>query len=231
MGGRSSSVFDVSMKNGNRRDYHLQAGISPIAGRLAVEGPIIRDRLSFALAGRSTYSNWLLRLIDDPVLNQSSASFYDLSGKVSYLSKKSGELSLAFYQSGDEFKLASDTTFSYLNQTLSLNYKHLISKKWSVNTGLNHAFYDYSVSSPENGLDGYRLAYNISTQGAYAALHHYPDGATEMSLGAETRYYRVNPGSIRPFGPTSIRVPETLQEEYAFENALHGEVQRSLGQR
>ena len=74
-GGRISSVLDIGAKDGNRTEFAGSAGISPVTAHLSLEGPIIKDTLTFILTGRSTYSNWLFQLFEDPALRNSRASF------------------------------------------------------------------------------------------------------------------------------------------------------------
>ncbi len=63
-GGRLSSVVDVSMKEGNSKEYHGEGGIGLIASRLTLEGPIVKEKGSFMLSGRRTY----IDLIAKPLL-------------------------------------------------------------------------------------------------------------------------------------------------------------------
>ena len=46
-GGRISSVFDISTRNGNRKRFSGMGGISPITGRVVLEGPVIKEKISF----------------------------------------------------------------------------------------------------------------------------------------------------------------------------------------
>ena len=43
-GGRLSSVLDIKMNDGNRKDYTVEGGIGLIASRVKVEGPIVKDK-------------------------------------------------------------------------------------------------------------------------------------------------------------------------------------------
>ncbi|MBI9062965.1 MAG: TonB-dependent receptor, partial [Marinilabiliaceae bacterium] len=79
-GGRVSSVMDITLKDGNRKNVKVNGGISPVSGRLIVEGPIKKEKSSFVIGARTTYSDWVLRLLDDPKLENSKASFHDLQG-------------------------------------------------------------------------------------------------------------------------------------------------------
>ena len=49
-GGRLSSVLDISMKEGNNREYEVDGGIGLISSRLTVQGPIIEDTCSFIIS-------------------------------------------------------------------------------------------------------------------------------------------------------------------------------------
>jgi len=60
-GGRLSSVVDVSMKDGNMKEYHAEGGIGLIASRLLLEGPIKKNKGSFMVAGRRTYIDVLAK--------------------------------------------------------------------------------------------------------------------------------------------------------------------------
>ena len=59
-GGRLSSVLDVSMKEGNMKKRTGTFSVSPIAGRYTLEGPIVKNKASFMVSGRTTWANLLL---------------------------------------------------------------------------------------------------------------------------------------------------------------------------
>ena len=77
-GGRVSSIMDITEKDGNKKDYSGNVGISMVAAHATVEGPIVKDKSSFILAGRTTYSNWMLGRLPSAALRNSSAGFYDI---------------------------------------------------------------------------------------------------------------------------------------------------------
>ncbi|MFM9076185.1 MAG: TonB-dependent receptor plug domain-containing protein, partial [Bacteroidota bacterium] len=56
-GGRLSSVIDVTSREGNLKKFTATGGLSPVTGRLTLEGPLVKDRTSILVAGRSTYSD------------------------------------------------------------------------------------------------------------------------------------------------------------------------------
>ncbi len=121
--GRLSSVLDVHTREGNQKKFSASGGISPITARLMFEGPIVKDKTSFILGGRSTYSNWILRQLDDPALSKSEASFYDLNLGISHKISDNDNVYLSGYMSNDKFKFAQDTSYSYSDRNASLKWK------------------------------------------------------------------------------------------------------------
>ena len=76
-GGRLVSVMDVEMRDGDFNRFRLKGGVGPISSKLAMEGPIIKDKVAFLGGFRSSYTDWVLRRISDPELQNSSSFFYD----------------------------------------------------------------------------------------------------------------------------------------------------------
>ena len=59
-GGRLSSVLDIRMNDGNKKEYTAEGGIGLISSRLKLEGPIVKDKGSFMISGRRTYADAFL---------------------------------------------------------------------------------------------------------------------------------------------------------------------------
>jgi len=71
-GGRIASILDIRMKEGNKKKLAAQGGIGTVFSRLAIEGPIIKDKASFIVAGRRSYADVLARPFTD-VLDDGAA--------------------------------------------------------------------------------------------------------------------------------------------------------------
>ena len=82
-GGRLSSVLDIRMKDGNSKGFEVTGGVGIIASRLTVEGPIMKDKMSFIASGRRTYAD-LLALSPDKALQNNKLYFYDFNAKLNY---------------------------------------------------------------------------------------------------------------------------------------------------
>ena len=75
-GGRLSSVIDINMKDGNKEEYHCEGGIGLISSNVMVEGPIIKNKASFMVSGRTTYLDLLMAPIMKLVTDGMSAGYY-----------------------------------------------------------------------------------------------------------------------------------------------------------
>ena len=86
-GGRISSILDIRMKDGNKKNAVISGGIGTIFSRLTLESPIVKDKSSFILALRRSYADILAR----PFLKNSNffddgaaLNFYDLTAKSNF---------------------------------------------------------------------------------------------------------------------------------------------------
>ena len=77
-GGRASSVLDIYQKDGNSKQFQMNGGIGLISSRILAEGPLVKDKGSFLIGGRSSYAHLFLKLANNP----NSAYFYDLNTKL-----------------------------------------------------------------------------------------------------------------------------------------------------
>ena len=75
-GGRISSVLEVNAREGNKNRFTGSAGIGLLTTRISLEGPLVKDKTSILIAGRTTYSDWLMRLIpENSGYNDGTANF------------------------------------------------------------------------------------------------------------------------------------------------------------
>ena len=128
-GGRLSSVFDVTTKNGNSEKFAGEVSIGPVTGNITLETPIVKDKSSFLIGARGTYSDWILRSLDSEELRNSSASFYDVVGKYSDKINERNDLEVTGYYSRDNFSITSDSIFNFSNRLVSLKWDHTFKKR------------------------------------------------------------------------------------------------------
>ena len=219
-GGRLSSVVDVVSREGNKKEFAGSAGIGLITSRLEIEGPLVKDKTSFILGGRTTYANWLLNLLP-PEYKLSRASFYDLNLNISHQINKNNNLYLTAYTSKDNFNLNSDTTYGYGNLNLSLKWKHSFSDKLYGLFTTGYDRYNYYITSSYNPANAYRLDFNINQSYFKAQFNYLLNPKHNLEFGLNSLYYLLNPGNYAPVGKLSIVQPDTVNQEQALESALY----------
>ncbi|WP_223648441.1 TonB-dependent receptor [Hymenobacter psoromatis] len=220
-GGRLASVLDVETREGNRKKLASSAGIGPLTSRLTLEGPLVKDKGSFLVGGRTSYSDWLLHLAPDASLKKSAASFYDLNAHLSYDLDARNSLYATGYVSRDHFRLASDTTFEYRNTAASVKWQHGFSSQLAgVLTG-TYSRYALSNSSDQNPVSASRFAYALNQTGLRADLTYYRDARHTVTFGGSSTLYRIAPGERVPLGDNSLTKTDVLGREQGLESALY----------
>jgi hypothetical protein len=219
-GGRISSVLDIGTRDGNRQHFGGSAGISPITTHFLVEGPIKKDTCTFILSGRTTYSNYILGLINDPSIKNSKASFYDLNGTITYDINKNNKIDFSSYFSHDSFRFNSDTVYSYDNNIFSLKWRHFFNTRFFSSMILNNSSYNYNVTSQEIATEAFSLSHKINSTGLKADFNWFL-GRNEINFGLDMNYYSVLPGSFLPVGDSSLVIPRSIEREKALEGAIY----------
>ena len=219
-GGRISSVLDIGSKEGNRNEFAGSAGISPITAHISLEGPIIKDTLTYILTARTTYSNWIFGMINNPEIHNSRASFYDLNGRVTYNLNKNNKIDFSAYNSHDAFRFNSDTVYSYNNTIFALNWRHFFSSRFFSSLSVNNSSYNYNISSQGIPIEAFILSHKINSTG-YKADFNWFLGRNEINFGLDLTKYVVNPGSYLPNSDSSLVVPNRIEKEQAWEGALY----------
>lgn len=220
-GGRLSSVLDVQTRDGNKKKFVGSGGIGLLTGRLTLEGPILKDKTSFIVGLRSTYSDWLLKQLQNASFRKSAAQFYDLNLHITHEASEKNTVYLTLYQSRDRFKLNSDTAYRYQNQTATLKWKHVFNNKlYSVYTG-SYSGYEYDVSSEKNPVNAYELSFAIRQTQGKADFNFFPNNQHALDFGISTTHYRIAPGTFGPRGPESLILPDVVPTEEGLESAVY----------
>jgi hypothetical protein len=219
-GGRISSILDIGTREGSRKEFKGSAGISPITAHFAVEGPLKKDTSSFLITGRTTYSNWIFKLIDDPSLQRSRASFYDINAKFTYNINKNNKLDFSTYLSHDSFRFNSDTVYAYDNSIVTARWRHFFSSRLLSLVTLNNSNYRYDVTGERGTVEAFILSHRINSTGLKGDFNYFL-GRNEINFGTDLTWYGVIPGSYKPASDSSLVKPVSLAKERALEAALY----------
>ncbi|HER09705.1 MAG TPA: TonB-dependent receptor [Bacteroides sp.] len=220
-GGRLASIFDISTRQGNMKAFTARGGISPVTGHVAVEGPVIREKAAFVLSARSTYSDWILRRLEDPELRESNALFYDLAGSFTYEPDEKNLIKTFGYYSKDRFSLGNNNDYAYSNAGASIIYNHRFNSRFAGN--LAAVFGEYAFQTIDEGVASYAYQhryridhYELKTDLTWLSL-----GSHRVTFGGNINFYRLHRGTVEPYGETSLRFPVDLGTENGLETALY----------
>ncbi|HNY53348.1 MAG TPA: TonB-dependent receptor [Bacteroidales bacterium] len=219
-GGRISSVLDIVSRDGNRKEFNGNAGISPVTAHLMLEGPIKKDTSSYILTGRSTYSNWVFDLIDNAALKNSMASFYDVNGRIAWDVNSNNRLDISSYISHDSFRFNSDTLYAYDNNIVALRWRHFFSKMFFAHFTANNSNYSYNVSSDSSPEEAFILSHKVNSTGLKADFNWY-QGRNEVNFGADMTRYSILPGSYQPADDSSLVISRKIPVQRAVEAGLY----------
>ena len=249
-GGRLSSVIDISMKEGNLKEFHGEGGVGLVASRLTLEGPILKDKASFIVSGRRTYIDILARpLIAAASEGEGTAGyyFYDLNGKVNYKLSDKDRLFVSAYLGDDRFyfrdnyesepwngvrsRNESRAGLNWGNITTALRWNHVLNDKLFSNTTLTYSRYRFNTllseetEWTENGkteTEKFSLEYlsGIRDFSAKVDFDYLPDPNHYIRAGANVIHHTFEPGAVA-FKDTDIDTLMGPRPTYAIEHAFY----------
>ena len=219
-GGRLSSVFNITTRRGNLKNFTAHAGISPVSAHATVEGPLWKDHASILLSGRSSYSDWMLQRMEDPLLRESNAYFYDFAGSLHISPGEKNSINVFYYQSFDRFSYGDMADYEYGNRGGSLVWKHSFSP--ALSSTLTAAFSDYSFTHVEKQeiSRAYEHPYRLKHNELLAEFSWVPALNHRIEFGTDLVYYDLDRGTVSPYGPASLIKTVELGLEKGLEGSL-----------
>lgn len=195
-GGRTSSVLDIRMKDGNNQKLAVNGGIGNVFSRLSVEGPLQKDRSSFIVAGRRSYIDVLSKPFLKPEDRDNQMYFYDLTAKLNYELNEKNTIYLSGYFGRDVFAFGDQVKFAWGNTTGTFRWNHLFHPKLFLNTSVYYSKYDYSLKfkSDDEIPQGYDWISDIQTYGIKPQLTWYASSKHQLKAGVNLIYYTFYPG-------------------------------------
>ncbi|HMR46512.1 MAG TPA: TonB-dependent receptor [Bacteroidia bacterium] len=201
-GGRLASVLDISLKEGNNKEFKVEGGLGPIASRLTLQGPIQKEKSSFIVSGRRTFIDLFQR---PPFVKKGSNAanntyyFYDLNAKINYQLSDKDRLFLSGYFGRDVFNFKSaDTGFKFRipwgNATAVLRWNHLFSDKLFVNTSIIFSDYNFAFNAKQESFS-FNIFSGIRDYNAKVDFNWFPIITHNIKFGVNYTYHRFTPTS------------------------------------
>lgn len=221
-GGRISSVLEVKTREGNSKKFAGSLGLGLLTSKFHVEGPIAKERTTFILGARTTYSNWMLRLLPkNSGFQGGGASFQDVNLGISHKVNDNNSLHAYGYFSRDKFSFSNDTSFRYNNINGSLKWRSRFSENHSMNATVAFDQYSYNVVDKFNPAESYELSSLIRQYSGKLVFKSNLSDNNTLTYGASSIFYDLAPGRYSPFGEQSLIIERVLNKERAVEAAVY----------
>jgi TonB-dependent Receptor Plug Domain/CarboxypepD_reg-like domain len=168
-GGRLSSVVEVDTKDGDKKKFHATGAIGLLMSKLTLEGPILKDKISYMISARRTYIDLPLSGTFNTKTNSNGTTdekntdifFYDINAKFNARIDAKNQLFLSLYQGYDVYAESNsltgtfDSKPAYKKNGFDLNFKNQIaSLRW------NRLFNNRLFSNTTLYFTRYNLNYN-----------------------------------------------------------------------
>ncbi len=221
-GGRISSVLEINSRNGNSNKITGSAGIGLLTSKFHIEGPIVEDKTNFIAGLRTTYSNWILKMLpEESGYNNGTASFGDFTMGLNHKINSRNTVYMYGYYSADGFKFNPDTTYSYQNMNLSVKWRNIINDKHSFVVSTGYDNYSYSNTEKGNPVNAYNMEFNIRQFFVKTNFNWLINEKHSLNYGVNGIYYDLLPGKISPIGGESLLIPRKLDNENAAELSFY----------
>lgn len=215
-GGRLSSVLDVQLKGNNYTSSTITGGIGTVMSKLAIETPIVKEKVNLLAGGRWAYSDWVLRVIKIPEIMESEASFYDFNIKMSAKVSEKGSISTGYFQSSDRVNFQGEAGFKWSIKNLSFNWDQTIGRNvqsefifaLGQSDNLNFDPSGLDLTELSNGQQFYKFKENV----LFPVKNHLFIG------GVEWIYYQPQKEVLRTIGSQieEISLAKDFGQEWGF---------------
>lgn len=239
-GGRLSAVVDLSMKEGNLKEYKTDGTVGVVFSSLTAQGPIAKDKASFLVSARRTYIDVLAR----PFLNRRlvdgqrlTSYFWDGNAKINWSPSRRDRLFLSAYLGRDVYGSTYENVdrtrepayrerntggVNWGNVTATLRWNHLFTHRLFANTTILYSQYTFDVLTrleqieegdpPLKQSEEIVYASGIEDVGARVDFDYRPAPAHDIRFGGSLTRHAFNPGV------SSLRL--RLSEEGALDTTL-----------
>jgi len=232
-GGRLSSAIINRTTEGNSKEFHVKGGISLMSGRLAIEGPIVKEKGSYVVAFRRS----LLDVFHSKFkLFNPQSVYYDLNAKANLKVNKDNTFFYSVYYGKDRLMSENSYTNDWGNVTSTLRWNHIFNSRIFLN--LSAIYSDYSnlldlnadtLSQKSQWNTGVK---DITLKADYT---YFLSPKNQIKFGMVGTYHRFSPGEASKSLSDEFNIPKDRSLEsaiyYAQEIRLNKYFELSYGVR
>lgn len=222
--GRVSSIVDIRTNDGNMKETHGSITLGIVSNKLHIEGPIIKDKLSYSVSGRglmsAIYAPIIARLTDPAT--SANYYFYDLNGKLTWRISDRDRLYFGTYMGADVMRYRNDFNQDYQeshvqerakfntswgSRIASLRWNHIFSSQLFSNATIAYNHYKMGVGTEavevdkhnaNNSQSNFNINYNSEIRDFSARMDfdYKPNSNHIIKFGGEYVYHTYTPASF-----------------------------------
>ncbi len=221
-GGRIASVLNITGKEASKEKFSGSAGIGLVTSKLNLEIPIIKEKTSLLLNGRTTYSDWIMKTLPEKSgYRDGKAGFYDMGAVFSHAVNERNKLNIYGYYSHDRFAFNDNQKYAYNNMNFSANWRTVLNEKLTGNFSFGYDHYDYLNDESVEEPSAARLSFAINQWFGKADFVYDTNKGHVLNFGLISQFYNIDPGTYEPLGANSLVKRNVLQQDRAVESAVY----------
>lgn len=201
-GGRLSSVLDIRTKEGSFSTAKAAFSLGAIASSATIQGPLVKDKLSFIVSARRTYI--------DKVYKYIPYHFYDVNAKLAYTANEHNRFYISMYKGDDVLDLKPENNkikgayelssgMKLGNESLTFRWNYSNTKYVSdVSVFYSRFSYDMSGAIDSNFLSMRSAIRDIGIRHdirSFSSLRH------KWTAGYNITNHLFNPNIVNSHGP------------------------------
>ncbi|MDE5941754.1 MAG: TonB-dependent receptor plug domain-containing protein, partial [Muribaculaceae bacterium] len=184
-GGASSSVLDVGLDSGDPYSYHGALTVGVLAAKIKASGPILGDKLTFAVSARRSYVDMFLKMV--PEYRDIVMNFYDVTAKVRYNPSPGNYIDASFFGARDNMSIEDVMGMRWGNVGGSLSWITQAGDRWHFVTTAAVTSYtakmDMRIMKSSQTLDEFIRSFSINERVKFRINDdHELDGGVRSEL-------------------------------------------------
>ncbi|MDG5799201.1 TonB-dependent receptor [Marinilabiliaceae bacterium ANBcel2] len=218
-GGRLASIVEVNSRDGNMNEVKGTAGVGLISSKLSLDGPVIKDKLSFLVSARRSYLDLYLPMANDETLHDNTLNFYDLNIKLSYIASKRDRISAGLYKGRDNFA-NNFTAVDFGNRLIYGEWQRFFNDFTYSKATLSSSKYDYYIDSKDLGFSSLNWSSQINDITFKYDITFNTQNSGIINGGLNSTLRTIKPGIINANSETGSynenRIPKSTTAEHSI---------------
>jgi hypothetical protein len=237
-GGKLFSVIDVKFKEGDSQNFHSNAEINPIIAKYTIEGPIIKNKLSFILSTRYNYSS----LISDSWKDYNDSyisgfnssrpfkevSFYDICGKLSFELNKRNRFTYFLSKNSENLESQNGEIIKGQNFVQKVYWKHLLNNVFTYENSLSYS--NHSYSNKQKTDYPYTVFNGIKEFALNSILTYSYSDVNYLKFGMTCTLHQINPYSLTNADSSTLYVEYIPKTQKSITTTIFVEDKRIINE-